>query len=201
MKHKKTGKINWWKWLFLFLLALNLSLVGVLASRLLTTGADSQQTSQTETKSTIQVGSFSTTREQLTQTINSYLKSYQSKGTTFQVVIDSENIIFQGTYSLLGYEIPLYVYFEPYSLSTGAVQLKVTSVSAGNLALPESDILRYIKSSYDLPSFVQVLPDKSAINVNLQNLNQETDFSLKARQIDLLNDQFIFDIFKKNTVK
>lgn len=201
MKHKKTGKINWWKWLFLFLLALNLSLVGVLASRLLTTGADSQQTSQTETKSTIQVGSFSTTREQLTQTINSYLKSYQSKGTTFQVVIDSENIIFQGMYSLLGYEIPLYVYFEPYSLSTGAVQLKVTSVSAGNLALPESDILRYIKSSYDLPSFVQVLPDKSAINVNLQNLNQETDFSLKARQIDLLNDQFIFDIFKKNTVK
>lgn len=201
MKHKKTGKINWWKWLFLFLLALNLSLVGVLASRLLTTGVDSQQTSQTETKSTIQVGSFSTTREQLTQTINSYLKSYQSKGTTFQVVIDSENIIFQGTYSLLGYEIPLYVYFEPYSLSTGAVQLKVTSVSAGNLALPESDILRYIKSSYDLPSFVQVLPDKSAINVNLQNLNQETDFSLKARQIDLLNDQFIFDIFKKNTVK
>ncbi|WP_373773926.1 YpmS family protein [Streptococcus ferus] len=201
MKHKKTGKINWWKWLFLFLLALNLSLVGVLASRLLTTGADSQQTSQTETKSTIQVGSFSTTREQLTQTINSYLKSYQSKGTTFQVAIDSENIIFQGTYSLLGYEIPLYVYFEPYSLSTGAVQLKVTSVSAGNLALPESDILRYIKSSYDLPSFVQVLPDKSAINVNLQNLNQETDFSLKARQIDLLNDQFIFDIFKKNTVK
>ncbi len=201
MKHKKTGKNNWWKWLFLFLLALNLSLVGVLASRLLTTGADSQQTSQTETKSTIQVGSFSTTREQLTQTINSYLKSYQSKGTTFQVAIDSENIIFQGTYSLLGYEIPLYVYFEPYSLSTGAVQLKVTSVSAGNLALPESDILRYIKSSYDLPSFVQVLPDKSAINVNLQNLNQETDFSLKARQIDLLNDQFIFDIFKKNTVK
>ncbi|MGT2884287.1 YpmS family protein [Streptococcus ferus] len=201
MKHKKTGKINWWKWLFLFLLALNLSLVGVLASRLLTTGADSQQTSQTETKSSIQVGSFSTTREQLTQTINSYLKSYQSKGTTFQVAIDSENIIFQGTYSLLGYEIPLYVYFEPYSLSTGAVQLKVTSVSAGNLALPESDILRYIKSSYDLPSFVQVLPDKSAINVNLQNLNQETDFSLKARQIDLLNDQFIFDIFKKNTVK
>lgn len=201
MKHKKTGKINWWKWLFLFLLALNLSLVGVLASRLLTTGVDSQQTSQTETKSTIQVGSFSTTREQLTQTINSYLKSYQSKGTTFQVAIDSENIIFQGTYSLLGYEIPLYVYFEPYSLSTGAVQLKVTSVSAGNLALPESDILRYIKSSYDLPSFVQVLPDKSAINVNLQNLNQETEFSLKARQIDLLNDQFIFDIFKKNTVK
>lgn len=201
MKHKKIGKINWWKWLFLFLLALNLSLVGVLASRLLTTGVDSQQTSQTETKSTIQVGSFSTTREQLTQTINSYLKSYQSKGTTFQVAIDSENIIFQGTYSLLGYEIPLYVYFEPYSLSTGAVQLKVTSVSAGNLALPESDILRYIKSSYDLPSFVQVLPDKSAINVNLQNLNQETDFSLKARQIDLLNDQFIFDIFKKNTVK
>ncbi|WP_373760121.1 YpmS family protein [Streptococcus ferus] len=201
MKHKKTGKINWWKWLFLFLLALNLSLVGVLASRLLTTGVDSQQTSQTETKSTIQVGSFSTTREQLTQTINSYLKSYQSKGTTFQVAIDSENIIFQGTYSLLGYEIPLYVYFVPYSLSTGAVQLKVTSVSAGNLALPESDILRYIKSSYDLPSFVQVLPDKSAINVNLQNLNQETEFSLKARQIDLLNDQFIFDIFKKNTVK
>ena len=192
MKHKKTGKINWWKWLFLFLLALNLSLVGVLASRLLTTGADSQQTSQTETKSTNQVGSFSTTREQLTQTLNSYLKSYQSKGTTFQVAIDSENIIFQGTYSLLGYEIPLYVYFEPYSLSTGAVQLKVTSVSAGNLALPESDILRYIKSSYDLPSFVQVLPDKSAINVNLQNLNQETDFSLKARQIDLLNDQLIF---------
>lgn len=201
MKHITSGKIKWWKWLFLLLLALNIAFLGTVA--LLLTKGDSLSVSQSQSvsKGGIKVGNFSSTKSQLSDTINSYLKDYESKDMSYQVTFDSDKLIFQGSYTLLGVSIPLNVYFQPYRLSNGAVQLKVTSVSAGSLSLPEEDILRYIKSSYDLPKFVDVLPKKSAINVNIQKLGSDTQFYLKATKINLLNDQLSFDIFKKNAEK
>lgn len=71
---------------------------------------------------------------------------------------------------LLGYEVPLYIYFQPSRLESGAIQLKITSFSVGTLTLPESEVLKYLKSSVDLPNFVEVLPKESVININIQNI-------------------------------
>ena len=95
--------------------------------------------------------------------------------------------------------MPLYVYFEPLRLSNGAVQLKVTSFSVGTLSLPQKEVLQYIKSSYKLPDIVVVNPQKATITINLQNLKNDAGIYLKATSIDLVNDQFTFDIFKKKS--
>lgn len=199
MKQNLSGKINWWKWGLLLLLAINVAFVGVVASRLIQVREPSAETLKTTTAKSVKVGTFTTNKEQLNDTVATYLKDYQSKKFTYKVYAASSSILFEGSYELLGYEVPLYVYFEPNRLENGAVQLKVTSFSVGTLPLPESEVLQYIKSSYDLPDFVTISPKKSTITINLQSMKNDAGIYLRATTIDLVNDNFSFDIFKKKS--
>ena len=199
MKLKKNGKkINWWKWGFLLILAINIAFVGVIASRLIQVREPAAENVSSKQTDSVKVGTFSTNREQLNKTVAAYLEDYQTDQMSYTVYATSSAIMFEGTYTLLGYEVPLYIYFQPSRLDSGAVQLKITSFSVGTLSLPKSEVLKYIKSSYKLPSFVEVLPDESAININIQNLENDADIYLEATTIDLVGGQFNFDIYKKN---
>lgn len=199
MKQKINGiRINWWKWGLLLLLAINLGFFGVVVSRLIQIREPDAKQMTPSGKDGVKVGTFSTNKEQLNDTIASYLKDYQTDKMSYSVYATSSAILFEGTYTLLGYEVPLYIYFQPIRLESGAIQLKITSFSVGTLSLPESEVLKYIKSSYKLPDFVEILPDKSAINVNIQELKNKANVYLKATTIDLINNQFSFDIYKKN---
>lgn len=199
MKLKKNGKkINWWKWGFLLILAINIAFVGVVASRLIQVREPAAENVSSKQTDSVKVGTFSTNREQLNETVAAYLEDYRTDQMSYTVYATSSAIMFEGTYTLLCYEVPLYIYFQPSCLDSGAVQLKITSFSVGTLSLPKSEVLKYIKSSYKLPSFVEVLPDESAININIQNLENDADIYLEATTIDLVGDQFNFDIYKKN---
>ena len=198
MKLKQNGKINWWKWGFLLILAINVAFVGVIASRLIQVREPAAEKVSSKKTDSVKVGTFSTNREQLNETVAAYLKEYQTDRMSYTVYATSSAIMFEGKYTLLGYEVPLYIYFQPSRLSSGAVQLTITSFSVGTLSLPESEVLKYIKSTYQLPSFVKVLPDESAININIQHLKNDADLYLKATTIDLVGGQFNFDIYKKN---
>lgn len=199
MKQRIFGKkINIWKWLCLLILAINLAFIGVVASRIIQIREPEAENIATKTKGGIKIGSFSTTKEQLNKTVVSYLEDYQKKGMTYKLYATSSQILFEGTYTLLGYEVPLYVYFQPSRLENGAVQLKVTSFSVGTLPLPEDQVLKYIKSSYDLPKFVKIQPNQSTITINVQNLDNEEGIYLKAQTINLVNDDISFDIYKKS---
>lgn len=199
MKQRIIGKkINIWKWLCLLILAINLAFIGVVASRIIQIREPEAENIATKTKGGIKIGTFSTTKEQLNETVVSYLEDYQKKGMTYKLYATSSQILFEGTYILLGYEVPLYVYFQPSRLENGAVQLKVTSFSVGTLPLPEDQVLKYIKSSYDLPKFVKIQPNQSTITINVQNLDNEEGIYLKAQTINLVNDDISFDIYKKS---
>ena len=200
MKLNKNGtKTNWWKWGFLLILAINVAFVGVIASRLIQVREPAAQSISSKKDDNVKVGTISTTREQLNDTVASYLKEYQTKKTSYSVYATSSAIMFEGTYTFLGYEVPLYIYFQPSRLESGAIQLKITSFSVGTLTLPESEVLKYLKSSINLPDFVEVLPKESVININIQDIKNDADIFLKATTIDLVGDQFNFDIYKKNS--
>ncbi len=198
MKQKTSGKkINGWKWLCLLIIALNIAFVGVITSRLVQVREPETKKIVETTKKSVKIGTFTTTKEQLNDTVVSYLKPYQKKGMTYKLYAASTQILFEGTYTLLGYEIPLYVYFQPNRLENGAVQLEVTSFSVGTLPLPEEQVLKYIKSSYNLPEIIQVEPKESAITINVQELDNSEGVYLEATSLNLVNDNISFDIYKK----
>ncbi|EHJ52302.1 YpmS family protein [Streptococcus macacae] len=198
MKQKRIGNNkNWWKWAFLLLLAINVAFWSVIAVKIVSGSHPKIEKIQAD-KNPIKVGSITTNKEQLNQVLTSYLNDYQSKKMQYSVRLNDTDIEFQSTYKLLGYNIPLHIYFEPYNLANGAIQLKVTSFSVGSLSLPESEILSYLRSSYKLPNFVEILPQKSVVNINLQKIDNQYGIYLKSTALNLVNDEISFDILKKN---
>ena len=120
-------KINIWKWLFLGLVSLLLAFAIVVQGRLATPREDVSQLHQAVGTKDVKVGTMTTTRDQLNDTIKSLLKKY--KLSDYKVYADNQQILLEGQLSLLGKDYPLYIYFQPSKLENGNILLTVKDFS------------------------------------------------------------------------
>ncbi|HEM6137553.1 TPA: YpmS family protein [Streptococcus suis] len=197
MRQKRLGKINSWKWLFLSLLALVFGVLLVLFTRIQSPREDFTsliQVSQSDTK----VGTFSTNRDQLNQSISNYLKDYQTNDFKYQLFVTSQQVVFEGSYQIFGVTIPLYLYFQPHKLEDGSILLSINEISAGTLSLPKGEVLAYIQKNYKLPNFVKIDSEEAQIQLQITELENSLGLYGKANTIDLYNDEIIVDIYRKN---
>ncbi|HEL1729178.1 TPA: YpmS family protein [Streptococcus suis] len=196
MRPRKAGNLNIWKWLFLAQLALLIGCGIVLYTRIQTDREDLTKLVQTSTEDT-KVGTFSTNREQLNQTITNYLKEYQTEEFSYQLFITSQQVVFEGSYQVFGVTIPLYIYFQPSKMEDGSILLRITEISVGSLSLPKAEVLAYLQKNYKLPAFVKIDFEQAQVQVQLTELKNKFGLYGKANTIDLYNDQFIVDIYRK----
>ncbi|WP_105207447.1 YpmS family protein [Streptococcus suis] len=197
MRQKRHDKINSWKWLFLSLLALVFGVLLVLFTRIQSPREDFTsliQVSQSDTK----VGTFSTNRDQLNQSIANYLEEYQTDDFKYQLFVTSQQVVFEGSYQIFGVSIPLYLYFQPHKLEDGSILLSINEISAGTLSLPKGEVLAYIQKNYKLPSFVKIDSEEAQIQLQITELENSLGLYGKANTIDLYNDEIIVDIYRKN---
>ncbi|HEP1844631.1 YpmS family protein [Streptococcus suis] len=197
MRQKRLGKINSWKWLFLSLLALVFGVLLVLFTRIQSPREDFTsliQVSQSDTK----VGTFSTNRDQLNQSIANYLEEYQTDDFKYQLFVTSQQVVFEGSYQIFGVTIPLYLYFQPHKLEDGSILLSINEISAGTLSLPKGEVLAYIQKNYKLPNFVKIDSEEAQIQLQITELENSLGLYGKANTIDLYNDEIIVDIYRKN---
>ncbi|MFM0899685.1 YpmS family protein [Streptococcus suis] len=193
---RKAGNLNIWKWLFLAQLALLIGCGIVLYTRIQTDREDLTKLVQTSTEDT-KVGTFSTNREQLNQTLTNYLKDYQTEEFSYQLFVTSQQVVFEGSYQIFGVTIPLYIYFQPSKVEDGSILLRIIEISAGSLSLPKAEVLAYLQKNYKLPAFVKIDSEQAQVQVQLTELNNKFGLYGKANTIDLYNDQFIVDIYRK----
>ncbi|HEM3615171.1 TPA: YpmS family protein [Streptococcus suis] len=196
MRPRKAGNLNIWKWLFLAQLALLIGCGIVLYTRIQTDREDLTKFVQTSTEDT-KVGTFSTNREQLNQTLTNYLKNYQTEEFSYQLFVTSQQVVFEGSYQIFGVTIPLYIYFQPSKMEDGSILLRIIEISAGSLSLPKAEVLAYLQKNYKLPAFVKIDSEQAQVQVQLTELNNKFGLYGKANTIDLYNDQFIVDIYRK----
>lgn len=196
MKPRKAGNLNIWKWLFLAQLALLIGYGIVLYTRIQTDREDLTKLVQTSTEDT-KVGTFSTNREQLNQTLTNYLKEYQTEEFSYQLFVTSQQVVFEGSYQIFGVTIPLYIYFQPSKMEDGSILLRITEISVGSLSLPKAEVLAYLQKNYKLPTFVKIDSEQAQVQVQLTELKNKFGLYGKANTIDLYNDQFIVDIYRK----
>ncbi|HEM5197570.1 TPA: YpmS family protein [Streptococcus suis] len=196
MRPRKAGNLNIWKWLFLAQLALLIGCGIVLYTRIQTDREDLIKLVQTSTEDT-KVGTFSTNREQLNQTLTNYLKEYQTEEFSYQLFITSQQVVFEGSYQIFGVTIPLYIYFQPSKMEDGSILLRITEISVGSLSLPKAEVLAYLQKNYKLPAFVKIDSEQAQVQVQLTELKNKFGLYGKANTIDLYNDQFIVDIYRK----
>lgn len=196
MRPRKAGNLNIWKWLFLAQLALLIGCRIVLYTRIQTDREDLTKLVQTSTEDT-KVGTFSTNREQLNQTLTNYLKEYQTEEFSYQLFVTSQQVVFEGSYQIFGVTIPLYIYFQPSKMEDGSILLRITEISVGSLSLPKAEVLAYLQKNYKLPAFVKIDSEQAQVQVQLTELKNKFGLYGKANTIDLYNDQFIVDIYRK----
>ncbi|MFI3101502.1 YpmS family protein [Streptococcus suis] len=196
MRPRKAGNLNIWKWLFLAQLALLIGCGIVLYTRIQTDREDLTKLVQTSGEDT-KVGTFSTNREQLNQTLTNYLKEYQTEEFSYQLFITSQQVVFEGSYQVFGVTIPLYIYFQPSKMEDGSILLRITEISVGSLSLPKAEVLAYLQKNYKLPAFVKIDSEQAQVQVQLTELKNKFGLYGKANTIDLYNDQFIVDIYRK----
>lgn len=196
MRPRKAGNLNIWKWLFLVQLALLIGCGIVLYTRIQTDREDLTKLVQTSTEDT-KVGTFSTNREQLNQTLTNYLKEYQTEEFSYQLFVTSQQVVFEGSYQIFGVTIPLYIYFQPSKMEDGSILLRIIEISAGSLSLPKAEVLAYLQKNYKLPAFVKIDSEQAQVQVQLTELKNKFGLYGKANTIDLYNDQFIVDIYRK----
>ncbi|HEM6576347.1 YpmS family protein [Streptococcus suis] len=196
MKPRKAGNLNIWKWLFLAQLPLLIGCGIVLYTRIQTDREDLTKLVHTSTEDT-KVGTFSTNREQLNQTLTNYLKEYQMEEFSYQLFVTSQQVVFEGSYQIFGVTIPLYIYFQPSKMEDGSILLRITEISVGSLSLPKAEVLAYLQKNYKLPAFVKIDSEQAQVQVQLTELKNKFGLYGKANTIDLYNDQFIVDIYRK----
>ncbi|HEM3202749.1 TPA: YpmS family protein [Streptococcus suis 8830] len=196
MRQRKAGNLNIWKWLFLAQLALLIGCGIVLYTRIQTDREDLTKLVQTSGEDT-KVGTFSTNREQLNQTLTNYLKEYQTEEFSYQLFVTSQQVVFEGSYQIFGVTIPLYIYFQPSKMEDGSILLRITEISVGSLSLPKAEVLAYLQKNYKLPAFVKIDSEQAQVQVQLTELKNKFGLYGKANTIDLYNDQFIVDIYRK----
>ncbi|HFI0102905.1 YpmS family protein [Streptococcus suis] len=196
MRPRKAGNLNIWKWLSLAQLALLIGCGIVLYTRIQTDREDLTKLVQTSGEDT-KVGTFSTNREQLNQTITNYLKEYQTEEFSYQLFVTSQQVVFEGSYQVFGVTIPLYIYFQPSKMEDGSILLRITEISVGSLSLPKAEVLAYLQKNYKLPAFVKIDSEQAQVQVQLTELKNKFGLYGKANTIDLYNDQFIVDIYRK----
>lgn len=188
-------KINIWKWLFLGLVSLLVALGLVVQSRLATPREDVRQLQQTAKTSDVQVGTMTTTRDQLNDTIKSLLKKY--KLSDYKVYADNQQILLEGQLSLLGKSYPLYIYFQPSKLDNGNILLSVKDFSVGSFQIPQKMVLQLLSKNKNIPKFVQISPKQSTITILLSEMDNDFGIYAKANTIDLYNDKIVFDLYQK----
>ena len=100
-----------------------------------------------------------------------------------------------GTFEVLGYPIEFNLYFDPFVMNDGNVQLKAKSLSIGTLGLPIKEILKFVQRDYKLPSWVEVNPDDSTILLRLDQFRMQNGLFIRAEKINLVDDDIRMNIY------
>lgn len=134
-------------------------------------------------------------KKQINALIDFYLADFQ-KGSdiTYKFYLENEAML-NGTFEVLGHPIQFYLYFDPYVMDNGNVQLKAKSLSIGALGLPMKEILKFVQRDYKLPSWVEVNPDDSTILLRLDQFRMQNGLFIRAEKINLVDDDIRMNIY------
>ena len=201
MKNKLVEKVseiknNPWKFAFLLLAGLLLAITLVVSFKAFGEREPdykpkvSQQTKKEDPSFQVQLK-----KEQVNQIISFYLNDYlKESGVKYNFYLE-QNALLNGTFNVLGFDMQFYLYFDPFVMDDGNVQLKATSLSIGKLALPISQIMKYVSKEFKLPEWVEVSPKKQTITLHLNDFELQNGMYLKEEKINLIDDDIKFNVY------
>lgn len=196
-KNEATPKknINKWKVAFLILIGLILGTFAFVFMRISQVREPNYKESAVVEQAGSPVVSVQSSKKQVNSLIDFYLSDFQKDSDiTYKFYLENEAML-NGTFEVLGYPIQFYLYFDPYVMDDGNVQLKAKSLSIGTLSLPIKEILKFVQRDYKLPSWVEVNPDEQTVLLRLDQFKMKNGLFIKAEKINLVDDDIQMAIY------
>ncbi|MFC4619086.1 YpmS family protein [Camelliibacillus cellulosilyticus] len=139
-------------------------------------------------------------KKQLTKLINAEIEKHPTGNLSIYIRTD-QTVDLIGNLKLLGIKMPFTMSFSPSVDEKGNVILNEEAVKLGQISLPESEVLKFIRSGAGLPKWVIVDPNKKQIYVDLNGVLIKDRFFLRAKEIDLARNVIEFNVYGKTSKK
>lgn len=162
-------KRNPWKWAFIALVAILLVGIGTVGIKLFS--APNQNTA--EPAAPVEAASFNVNlnKQQLNAMAAYYLDHFQDESkqkVDYQFEVHHDAVL-AGQTKLLGLPVNFGLSLTPTVLKNGNVQLTAKKLAVGQLNVPVSAVLSYIKAQYNLPQWIELNVHQKTITMNLQH--------------------------------
>ncbi|MCD5003341.1 YpmS family protein [Enterococcus saccharolyticus] len=134
-------------------------------------------------------------KEQINALIGFYLDEYQKNADiTFDFALENEALL-TGEFKILGFPVTFYLYFDPYVMDNGNVQLKAKSLSIGTLGVPISEVMKMIQRNATLPDWIEIEPKEETVMIRLDQFRMQNGLFLKAEKINLVEDDIQVSLY------
>jgi uncharacterized protein YpmS len=184
-----------WKKLFFILLTINVILVFIVVVTITIPAKDKIIEKQDSVLQGYVPFLINTKKENLNEVINHYIEKEASGGPVNYEVILGDEVELYGTIPIFTEEIQMKMTFEPRALDNGDLVLQQKSMSIGQMRLPVSYILKFIKDRYHLPKGVIIQPNEQLVYISMQQLKLKSDFKIKVSKFDLKKDDIAVQLF------
>lgn len=135
------------------------------------------------------VVTIESTKQQVNELIAFYLQDYSEKsGLDYTFTLENQALL-NGQFKVLRMPVNFYLYFDPYVMENGNVQLKAKSLSIGTLGVPIKEVMKLVKRSYKLPSWIEIKPSDGTVLIRLDQFRMQNGLFIKAEKIDLVDDE------------
>lgn len=184
---------NKWKVSFIILIAINVLVILSLLVLILLPNDKTIEEEQNQTNSTVPF-EVSTNKSDLTKLINFYLEKEGLNGPIHYEINLSNEVELFGYLPVFGNDVEMKLTFEAEPLKNGDIMLKQNSISVGQLPLPVSYVMKFIKNQYQLPSWVEIDPSEETIYMHVTEMRIANGLGIKVDTFDLENDDIKFNV-------
>lgn len=187
-------KVNGWKWSFITLVLLIIGFIVYLGFLLQPVLTNQSETEPIVTEVDQVSLTTSLTKEDTELIINEYLsKAMGNEFESYSIVL-SDALEIHGEMNILSFDVPFTLYFSPYALENGNIQLRGETVELANFSLPVSGVMSLLSQQLALPEFIAIDSNAQMIEIDLTELMQDYSFDLTVDQIDLEQDIIQFNL-------
>ena len=188
-------KVNPWKWAFLALVVLILGSGLFVTTRIFSIRESHYTQKTTAVRAGDPVLTISSNKAQVNQLISFFLEEYlKDSEVKYAFVLENEAML-TGEFKVLGFPVTIYLYFDPYVMEDGNVQLRVKSLSVGTLDLPLKEVLKLVKRSFKFPEWIEMDTEAETMLLRLDQFQLENGMFIKANRINLLDDEIQFSLY------
>ncbi|UOQ50176.1 YpmS family protein [Gracilibacillus caseinilyticus] len=189
-------KVRNWRKLFITLLSINLALLLAIVLFIFWPAPGAEEPEQVFIED--EAGAEFTIRSSksnLNELVNAYIDKLPKLGENIQYTVKfDKQVHLMGTIEAFSSEVPVNIKFEPQVQQNGDIILQATDMSLGLLRLPEDRILQYVSSRVETPEWITIDPKEEQIYIAVTQMNMDSNFRVRAQQIDLANDNISFRI-------